>query len=151
MTREEIQHLLDQALPLSEKALEYACMMQFHDLGWECANAEHESEHTSLLGRQDLEEVALTKYLEPRLQSLNPKAPKAALDQAVQFLREDRSVMQTVVANKEIYTALKEGVKVTYLDDNGKQQTERIKVDDWKSYRDDKALINCTPEKFLKI
>jgi len=25
------------------------------------------------------------------------------------------------------------------------------KVDDWKSYRDDKALIHCTPEKFLKI
>ena len=27
----------------------------------------------------------------------------------------------------------------------------KIKVDDWKSYRDDKALIHCTPEKFLKI
>ena len=25
------------------------------------------------------------------------------------------------------------------------------KVDDWKSYRDDKALIHCTPENFLKI
>ena len=141
MTREEIQHLLDQSLPLSEQALEYACMLQFHDLGWECANAEHESEHASILGRQDLEEVVLTKYLEPRLQSLNPKAPKAALDQAVQFLTEDRSVMQTVVANKEIYAALKEGVKVTYLDKHGEQQTDRIKVIDWKKSSNNHFLI----------
>ena len=88
MTREEIQHLLKQALPLSEKALEYACMIQFFDLGWEYVDAEHESEHSSQLGRNDLGEVVLTKYLEPRLQSLNPKAPKAALDQAVQLIDE---------------------------------------------------------------
>ena len=145
MTKEEIQSLLDHAIrvfgPMSEKALEYNCMLQFHDLGWECANAEHESEHASPLGRQDLEEVVLTKYLEPRLQSLNPKAPKAALDQAVQFLTEDRSVMQTVVANKEIYTALKEGVKVTYLDKHGEQQTDRIKVIDWKKSSNNHFLI----------
>jgi len=141
MTKQEIQSLLEQALPLSEKALEYACMLQFHDLGWECANAEHESEHASPLGRQDLEEVVLTKYLSPRLQSLNPKAPKAALDQAVQFLIEDRSVMQTLNANREIYTALKEGVRVTYLDKHGEQQTDRIKVIDWKKPSNNHFLI----------
>mgnify|MGYP001246235814 CR=1 FL=1 len=141
MTREEIQNLLDQTLSLSEQALEYSCMLQFHDLGWECVSALQESEHDSLLERADMEEVVLTKYLEPRLKSLNPKAPQAALDQAVQFLKEDRSVMQTVVANKEIYTALKEGVKVTYLDAHGDQQTDRIKVIDWKKPSNNHFLI----------
>ena len=141
MTREEIQRLLEQALPLSEHALEYSCMLQFFDLGWECVDAEHESEHESILGRQDLGEVVLDKYLEPRLQSLNPKAPQAALDQAVQFLREDRSVMQTVNANREIYSSLKEGVKVTYLDDHGEQQTDRIKIIDWKKPSNNHFLI----------
>ena len=40
--------------------------------------------------------------------------------------------MQTVNANREVYQDLKEGVKVTFLDDDGRQQTERIKVIDWK-------------------
>ena len=141
MTREEIQHLLDQSLPLSEQALEYACMLQFHDLGWECANALQESENASFLGRSDLEEVVLTKYLTPRLKSLNPKAPQAALDQAVQFLREDRSVMQTINANREIYSSLKEGVKVTYLDNHAEQQTDRIKIIDWKKPSNNHFLI----------
>ena len=109
-----------------------SCLLQFHELGWECVDAEHEHEHSSELGRKDFEEVVLTKYLKPRLESLNPDAPMEAIDQAVQFLTDDRTVMQTVVANKEIYTALKEGVKVTYLDKEGSQQTDRINVIDWK-------------------
>ena len=141
MNRDEIERKLGNSLSLSEFKLEYHCLLQLHDLGWECVDAEHESEHISVLGRQDFEEVVLTKYLNPRLQSLNPKAPQAALDQAVQFLTENRSVMQTVVANKEIYTALKEGVKVTYLDKKGVQKTDRIKVIDWKKPSNNHFLI----------
>tara|TARA_B100001123_G_scaffold3107_1_gene4133 strand:+ start:41139 stop:44285 length:3147 start_codon:yes stop_codon:yes gene_type:complete len=141
MTREEIERKIGNSLSLSEFRLEYHCLLQLHDLGWECVDAEHETEHASQLGRQDLGEVVLTKYLEPRLQSLNPKAPKAALDQAVQFLVGDRSVMQTVVANREIYSSLKEGVKVTYLDNHGEQQTDRIKIIDWKKPSNNHFLI----------
>ena len=41
----------------------------------------------------------------------------------------------------EIYQDLKEGVKVTFLDDDGKQQTERIKVVDWKRPSNNHFLI----------
>ena len=48
MTKEEIQQLLDQQNPQSEQALEFSSMLQFLDLGWECAYAEHEEENNSL-------------------------------------------------------------------------------------------------------
>ena len=49
--------------------------------------------------------------------------------------------MQTVNANKEIYLSLKEGVKVTYLNDDGEQQIDRIKVIDWKQPSNNHFLI----------
>ena len=119
MTREEIKALLEHAekyWPMSEKALEYFCMLQLHDLGWECVDAEHDSEQSSSFGRKDFEQVVLTKYLKPRLESLNRDSPKTAIEKAIDFFLENRSVMQTVNANKEIYLALKEGVKVTCRD-----------------------------------
>ena len=106
-------------------------MLEFHDLGWECVNAEHEQDDNKLLQRSSLEEVVIVKNLKPKLQSLNPQAPTKAIDQAIKFLVEDRHVMRTVVANKEIYDALKSGVKVSYLGEDGQQKTDRIKVVDW--------------------
>ena len=53
MTKEEIKILLDQQNPQSEQALEFSSMLQFHDLGWECAYAEYEEENNSFLGRAD--------------------------------------------------------------------------------------------------
>ena len=141
MTKEEIQHLLDHSNPQSEEALEFSSMLQFHDLGWQCEYAMHEEEDNSFLGRKDFTEVVLDKYLLPKLEDLNKDKPKQAINKALEFLKNDRSVMQMVNANREIYQALKEGVKVSYLDDNGQQQTERIKVVDWKRPSNNHFLI----------
>ena len=90
MTREEIKALLEHAenyWPMSEKALEYFCMLQLHDLGWECVDAEHDSEQSSSFGRKDFEQVVLTKYLKPRLESLNPDSPKTAIEKAIELIK----------------------------------------------------------------
>ena len=63
MTREQIQKELDNSLSLSERALEFSCMLEFDDLGWECVNAEHEQDDNKLLNRISLEEVVIVKYL----------------------------------------------------------------------------------------
>ena len=141
MTKEEIQHLLDHSNPQSEDALEFSSMLQFHDLGWQCEYAMHEDENNSFLGRKDFTEVVLDKYLLPKLKDLNSGKNEKAIKKALEVLKEDRSVMQTVNANREIYQDLKEGVRVTFLDDNGKQQTERIKVIDWKRPSNNHFLI----------
>ena len=141
MTKEEIQHLLDHSNPQSEEALEFSSMLQFHDLGWQCEYAMNENESNSFLGRKDFTEVVLDKYLLPKLKDLNSGKPDRAIKKALDILKEDRSVMQTVNANREIYQDLKEGVKVTFLDDDGKQQTERIKVIDWKRPSNNHFLI----------
>ena len=47
MNKQDIQQLLDQQNPQSEQALEFSSMLQFLDLGWECAYAEHEEENNS--------------------------------------------------------------------------------------------------------
>ena len=109
MTKEEIQHLLDHSNPQSEEALEFSSMLQFHDLGWQCEYAMNEDESNSFLGRKDFTEVVLDKYLLPKLKDLNSGKPDRAINKALDILKEDRSVMQTVNANREIYQDLKEG------------------------------------------
>ena len=141
MKKEEIQRLLSKVNPQSEKALEFSSMLQFYNLGWECEYAEREVEQDSFLGRKNFTEVVLDKYLLPKLKEFNVGKSKQAIKKALEVLKEDRSIMQIVNANKEIYQCLKEGVKVTFLDDKGKQQVERIKVIDWERASNNHFLI----------
>ena len=141
MTKEEIQLLLDQQNPQSEQALEFSSMLQFHDLGWECSYAEHEEESNSFLGREDFTEVVLDKFLLPKLEEFNPNIPKEAIKEALDVLKEDRSIKQTVNANREIYQLLKDGISVSFTDSDGNQQTERIKAIDWKRPSNNHFLI----------
>ncbi len=141
MTKDEIQILLDQQNPQSEQALEFSSMLQFYDLGWECAYAEHEEENNSFLGREDFTEVVLDKFLLPKLKEFNPNIPKEVIKDALNVLKTDRSVMQTVNANREIYQLLKNGISVSFTDSDGNQQTERIKAIDWKRPSNNHFLI----------
>ena len=87
MTKEEIQQLLDQQNPQSEQALEFSSMLQFLDLGWECAYAEHEEEN-NFLGREDFTEVVLDKFLLPKLEEFNPNIPKEVIKEALDVLKK---------------------------------------------------------------
>ena len=141
MNKQDIQQLLEQQNPQSEQALEFSSMLQFLDLGWECAYAEHEEENNSFLGREDFTEVVLDKFLLPKLEEFNPNIPKEVIKEALDVLKQDRTVMQTVNANREIYQLLKDGVSVSFTDTDGNQQTERIKAIDWKRPSNNHFLI----------
>lgn len=141
MNKKDIQQLLDQQNPQSEQALEFSSMLQFYDLGWECTYAEHEEENNSFLGRADFTEVVLDKFLLPKLEEFNPNIPKEVIKEALDVLKQDRTVMQTVNANREIYQLLKDGVSVSFTDTDGNQQTERIKAIDWKRPSNNHFLI----------
>jgi type I restriction enzyme, R subunit len=104
------------------------------ELGWKTVNAYHEFDHgASTLGRETRSEVILTARLRPALQRLNPDAPSEAIDQAVDEITRDRSRMSMVAANREIYSLLKNGVRVSVPDPEGNGETvQQMRVVDWE-------------------
>jgi type I restriction enzyme R subunit len=122
----------------SEQALENATMGLFRSLGWTTANAFYEAfapdEATPTrpyLGRHDETEVLLKDRLRPALETLNPDLPPAAIQAAASELDRGRSMMTPVQANRDVYRLLKNGVLVTYRDDEGREQAARVRAIDW--------------------
>jgi type I restriction enzyme R subunit len=103
------------------------------ELGWETVNAYGEFDHgASTLGRETKDEVILTARLRSALRRLNPAAPPAAIDQAVEELARDRSRMSLAAANREIYHLFKNGVRVLVPDPEGDGETiEVVRLVDW--------------------
>jgi len=90
-------------------------------------------EEDAKLGRAHRGEVALTKYLLPALEKINPELPKEALDQAVEQLTRDRSQMSLVNANKEIYQLLRDGASVQVMNRDGEYETETARFFDFSN------------------
>ncbi|MBW4608203.1 MAG: type I restriction endonuclease subunit R [Hassallia sp. WJT32-NPBG1] len=118
--------------PDSETALENATIELFSQLQWQTANCFHETFGTnSTLGRETKGEVVLIPKLQSALQNLNSDLPAEAIPLAIEELTRDRSTLSLANANAEIYQLLKDGVKVTFKNDEGEDQTETVKVIDW--------------------
>ena len=122
--------------PYSEDQLiEQPAINLLKEIGWETLNCYSEFEQTeeSPLGRQTKSEVVLTARLETALKRFNPTATDDAITKAIEELTQSRAVMSTVEANREIYTLLKDGVKVTLSDPDGEGETvEVLQVIDWE-------------------
>ena len=113
------------------------------ELGWDTINAYYEFDNgASTLGRETRAEVILTARLRPALQRLNPAAPSAAINQAIEELSRDRSRMSMVAANREIYHLLKNGVRVPVPDPEGDGETvEVVRVIDWDNSANNDFLL----------
>ncbi len=122
--------------PYSEDQLiEQPAIHLLKEIGWETLNCYSEFEQTeeSPLGRQTKSEVVLTARLETALKRFNPTATDDAIAKAVEELTQSRAVMSPIEANREIYTLLKDGVKVTLSDPDIKDETvEVLQVIDWE-------------------
>ena len=123
--------------PYSEDQLiEQPAINLLKEFGWETLNCFSEFEQTeeSLLGRQTKSEVVLTARLRPALAKLNPDATPDTIDKAIEELTQSRAVMSPVEANCEIYTLLKDGVKVNLADPDGEGETvEVLQVINWEN------------------
>lgn len=107
----------------------------FKELGWETANCFYEKVEPddSTLGRQTTQEVVLIHRLRVALERLNPDLSSDAIEQAIEQLIRDRSALNPVVANREVYNLIKNGVKVTIPSEEGDQLTETVRVIDWNN------------------
>ncbi|QIR36777.1 type I restriction endonuclease subunit R [Tolypothrix sp. PCC 7910] len=118
--------------PDSEAALENNTIALFSQLQWQTANCYHETFGTnSTLGRETRDEVVLIPKLQSAIHNLNPDLPTVAIQLAIEELTRDRSTLSLANANAEIYQLLKDGVKVSFKNDEGEEQAETVKVIDW--------------------
>jgi type I restriction enzyme R subunit len=102
------------------------------DLGWSRVNALYEKlGPEGTLGRDNQGEVFLFRRLRPALERLNPSLPPLAIEQAIAELTKDRSAMDLVRANRELYDLMKDGVEVEVRTDDGGKEPERVRVIDW--------------------
>ena len=118
----------------SESALEEQTIRLFESLGWESYHTQNEFETAggSPLGRENMGEVVLTARLRPAMERLNPNHPPEAFDRAIEELLRDRSAMSLAAANREVYSLLKNGIKVPVGDPvDGGERIETVKVMDW--------------------
>ena len=102
-------------------------------LGWHSVYA-YNSETFGVdgtLGRNREEEVVLTRYLRPALDSLNPGLPGEAVDNAIRAIVEVSAAHSTLQTNQEKYDLLRNGVKVTYRDPRGGMETRTLRVFDF--------------------
>src|SRR5689334_14944793 len=105
----------------SENTLvEQPAIALFGKLGYGTANCFYEKVGTtnSTLGRETTADVVLVPKLEAALNKLNPDVSDDAIQLAIEELTKDRSAMSLAHANQEIYTLLKDGVKITFQDDD---------------------------------
>ena len=75
----------------------------------------------------------LVSKLRCALQKLNPDLDCDAINLAIEELTRDRGAMSLVQANREVYKLLKDGVKVTFENDEGEETGETVRIIDWNN------------------
>jgi type I restriction enzyme R subunit len=102
------------------------------ELGWSHADLFYEQPGSqNPTGRLSFRETVLPTRLRNALRKLNPPLPIEALQQAEVALTQDRSAMLPVVANRELYRLLRDGVVVQVMQPDGSQKDERVMLIDW--------------------
>lgn len=102
-------------------------------LGWETVYAWNQETFGSdgTLGRKDPKEAVLTRDLRAALVRLNPDLPEKAIDDAVRALTVYDVSRSLVQHNHDFYRLLRNGVPVTYRDDQGRHKSVRARVIDF--------------------
>lgn len=85
--------------------------------------------------------MVLTRYLRDALEKLNPGTDSEAINLAIEEIVKDRSSLSPVQANREVYKLLKDGVKVTYKNEDGEETDEVMKVINWNNPENNYFLL----------
>jgi type I restriction enzyme R subunit len=85
------------------------------------------------LGRENKSQVVLEKRLKDALILFNPDIPPEAIESSIEELTRDRSSLNPIVANREIYRQIRDGVSVSVKHENGKNEAFTVKVVDFQN------------------
>ena len=85
------------------------------------------------LGRKTKSEVLLFRKLSEAIKKLNPDICAEAEELAIQELAKDRSRLSPVKANQEVYSLIKNGVKVKVRNEKGEIEDQTVKIIDFEN------------------
>ncbi len=123
---------------LNESHIEVADINFFVEkLGYKHINAWEKQ----LLGRNSLKEVVLTDKLKTNLIKLNKQIPETSIDYAVSEITKSRATLTPVLANKEVYELIKNGVPVAYKNEQGSEENDYIKIIDFSPNNENEFLL----------
>ena len=99
------------------------------ELGWVPVDAFQETlGPKGTLGRDSRRDVVLTHRLRAAMRQLNAEyVPDTSIDEAIEVLTKDRSVMDRVRANREVHDLLRDGYRAEWTGDNGDKQIETLR------------------------
>ncbi|MEN8132392.1 MAG: type I restriction endonuclease [Pseudomonadota bacterium] len=120
------------------------------ELGWDSIYAYNIEDFgpDSLLGRASDREVVLRRTLREKLVALNPGLPAAAYDDAVRQITTTIASQTLVATNREKYAQLRDGVQVTFRNDQGGRERQRLRVLDFDAPENNDFL--CVRELWVK-
>ena len=103
-------------------------------LGWETVFAYNEEVlgEDGTLGRVSEREIVLLRYLRQALEKLNPHLPPEAYESAIKQITETSVTKSLVQINREKYDLYKNGVPVSFRNEKGVLEQERLRVFDYK-------------------
>ena len=115
-----------------DELVEQPALRLLSRLGWGVASGfEEVLGPGGTLGRDSQSEAVLGYRLQDSLRVLNPGLSVGVLDEAVERLVEDRSVMGRVRANREVYVLLRDGARVETTGSDGRRRTVTVRFVDW--------------------
>ena len=94
-----------------------------------------------LLGRDSLREVVLRDRLHAQLTRLNPHLPAECIATAVEQLTLNRANRPPVVANREVYHLIRDGVPVRYPNADGRETDDYVRVIDFEQPERNEFLV----------
>ena len=120
----------------------HAIQFMQHELGWDVVNCYDEwSGGVSNQGRDGKREGGNIEHRTPNFEHrsgekwknrTNPDLPVEAIEGAVEEICRDRTALSLAEANREIDKLLKQGVKVSFPDqEHGGQRVEVVSLVDW--------------------
>jgi type I restriction enzyme R subunit len=121
----------------SENSLvEKSAILEFKKLDYSHLNCFHEKielDGKGTLGRKTQSEVLLIRKLSEAIKKLNPDICDETEEQAIQELAKDRSRLSPVKANQEVYSLIKNGVKVKVRNEKGEIEDQNVKIIDFEN------------------
>lgn len=94
-----------------------------------------------LIGRETLKDVVLLDRLKSSLEKLNAHLPQDSIRTAMYELTKSRATLTPVLANKEIYELVKNGVPVTYKNESGREENDYVRVIDFNDKTENDFLV----------
>lgn len=116
--------------------VETATQHVLEELGWTVKTAWKKETFGAegLLGRENKSEVILRRYLLDALQKLNKGLPETAYQQAVEIIEQKNADKTLGRINKEKYNLLKDGVQVSFTNDDGEIEKPKLKIFDFDNF-----------------